>query len=72
MESKILNSMAVQILLTEKPSINLSANKIINALIINRNKPKVTTVIGSVKITNMGFTNTFNIAKTIATMMALT
>lgn len=64
--------MAVQILLTEKPSINLSANKIINALIINRNKPKVTTVIGSVKITNMGFTNTFNIAKTIATMMALT
>ena len=63
--------MAVQILLTENPSINLSANKMIKALIINRNNPKVTIVIGKVKITKTGFTNTFRTAKTKATTMAL-
>ena len=64
--------MAVQILLTEKPSINLSANSIIKALTINKNKPKVSMVIGNVKITKIGFTNTFKTAKIIATMIAFT
>ena len=59
-------------LLTAKPSINLSTNKIINALIINKNKPRVTIVIGKVKITKMGFTNKFNKAKTTTTIIAVT
>ncbi len=58
-------------LLTEKPSINLSANKIISALIISKNKPNVTIVIGKVKITKMGFTNRFNTDKTTATIIAV-
>lgn len=71
MESKILNNTAIQILLTENPSIKLSANKMIKALIINKNKPNVTMVIGKVKITNMGFTNKFRTDKTIATIIAV-
>lgn len=55
-----------------KPSINLSANNIIIALITNRNSPKVTRVAGSVKNTNNGLTNIFNRATTIATIMAET
>ena len=63
--------MADQILLTENPSINLSANKIIKAFITNRNKPKVTMVIGKVKIIKTGFTYTFKTPKTTATIRAL-
>lgn len=70
MESKTLNSTAVSIPSTAKPSISLSANNIIRALIINRNSPNVMIVIGNVKITKMGFTNTFKIANTTATMIA--
>lgn len=70
-ESRILNSMAIQMLLTEKPSINLSANRMINAFIISRNKPNVTTVIGKVNTTNIGFTNRFNTDSTTATIMAV-
>jgi hypothetical protein len=68
MESRMLKSIAVQILDTPKPSINLSASKIINALTTNRNNPKVKMVIGKVKIINIGFTKTFKIAKTKATI----
>ena len=68
----MLNSMAVQILLTENPSINLSANNIISALITNKNKPKVTMVIGKVKIIKIGFSNTFKMANTKATTTAFT
>jgi ABC-type branched-subunit amino acid transport system substrate-binding protein len=64
----MLNRIAVQILDTPKPSINLSANIIINALITNKNKPKVKMVIGKVKIIRIGFTKTFKMAKTIATI----
>jgi hypothetical protein len=71
MDNRMLNNMAVQILFTANPSINLSANSIIRAFITNRNRPKVTTVIGKVNTINMGFTNTFNIAKTNATMIAV-
>jgi hypothetical protein len=34
----------------------------------NKNKPKVTMVIGKVKITNSGFTSTFKMASTNATI----
>jgi len=42
----------------------------INALITNRNKPNVTTVIGKVSTTKTGFTNKRNSAKTTATIIA--
>jgi hypothetical protein len=63
--------MAIQILLTENPSINLLARRIINALITNKNSPKVRIVIGKVKITKMGFTIKFKIDKTTATKIAV-
>lgn len=68
----MLNKMAVQMLFTAKPSINLSARRMIKALIINKNSPKVTMVMGKVKITKMGFTNRFKTASTMATIMAVT
>ena len=54
-DNKILNNKAVQKLETENPSIQLFAIKINTALITNKNKPKVTMVIGKVKITKIGF-----------------
>lgn len=70
-DNRMLKSKAIQILLTEKPGINLSANKIINALMTNKNKPNVTIVIGKVKMTKIGFTSKFNIDNTAATTMAV-
>ena len=70
-DSSILNKIAVQILPTANPSINLSANRIIMALITNKNNPKVIIVIGKVNIINSGFTNTFNTDNTAATIMAV-
>ena len=43
---------------------------IINALITNKNKPKVITVIGKVSTTKTGFTIKRNRPKTIATIIA--
>ena len=63
--------MAVHILLTANPFINLSANKIINAFITNKNSPKVIIVIGKVNIIKNGLTNTFKIDNTAATIMAV-
>ena len=71
MDKRTLNNIAIQILLTENPSINLSANNMINALITSRNKPNVMMVIGRVRITNIGFTNKFKIDRTTATIMAV-
>jgi hypothetical protein len=70
MDSRILKSTAVQIPFTAKPSINLSASRIINALIISKNNPNVKTVIGSVRIISIGLTKRFNIESTIATIIA--
>lgn len=70
-DNRMLKSKAIQILLTEKPGINLSANKIINALMTNKNKPNVTIVIGKVKMTKIGFTSKFNIDNTAATTMSV-
>ena len=71
MDSRILNKIAVQILLTANPSINLSANRIIMALITNKNNPKVIIVIGKVNIINNGLTNTFKTDITAATITAV-
>ena len=67
----MLNKIAVQILDTAKPSIKLSANKIISPLTTNKNKPKVKMVIGNVNITKMGLTSRFSIDSTIATIIAV-
>lgn len=48
----------------------MSANKMMIALITNKNKPKVTIVAGNVKKIKIGFTNIFNNEITIATIMA--
>lgn len=63
--------MAVHILDTANPSINLSAKRIMIALITNKNNPKVSIVIGSVKMINIGLTKTLRIAITIATIIAV-
>ena len=70
MDKSILNSNAVQKPLTAKPSINLSASRTIQAFITNKNKPKVTTVIGMVSTIKIGLTTAFNTAKTKATIKA--
>jgi hypothetical protein len=67
----ILKISAVRKESTLKPPTILSHNKIINALIINKNKPKVTSVIGSVRITNIGLTKILSRPKTIATNKAV-
>ena len=69
-DSKTLNNKAQKKFLTVKLSTNLSANKIIQALITNRNKPKVTMVAGKVKNTKSGRTNIFSSEITIATIIA--
>lgn len=43
----------------------------INALIINKNKPKVRIVTGIVRITNIGFKKVFKSPKTTATNKAV-
>lgn len=70
-EYSILNIIAVQILLTENPSIILSARRTIAAFMTNRNSPNVKMVIGNVKIIRIGLKNTFNSTKTTATISAL-
>jgi len=70
-ESNILNNNAENILVTVKPLIKYPAINIMNALMINRNKPKVTIVSGIVKKINSGRTEVFRIPRTIATIMAV-
>lgn len=55
---------------TVKPSIKLSANKIIQAFITKIKSPKVTMVAGSVKKIKSGLTIIFKIAITTATIIA--
>ena len=52
---------------TPNPSTSLSANRIMMALITNKNKPSDSIVTGSVSMINIGFTKTFRIEMTIAT-----
>ena len=69
-DSNKLKSNAYQNPATAKPSINLSANKIIIALITNRNKPKVIIVMGNVNIMINGLTKIRKRPNTIATIIA--
>lgn len=62
---------AVQNESTAKPPTILVHNKIITALMTNKNKPSVITVTGSVKTTKIGFIKTFNNPKTTATITAV-
>ena len=71
MDNRMLNSMAIQTPSTENPLIRLSANRIINALTTSKNKPKVTMVIGNVRMMRIGFTKRFNIDNTTATIIAV-
>ena len=69
-ESIRLKMSAHQKPLIVTPSISLSANKMIRALITNKNKPSVTIVIGNVRTRRIGFTKVLSSAKTIASIMA--
>lgn len=67
----MLNNNAQNILVTVKPLIKYPAMSIINALIINKNNPKVIIVSGIVKKINNGRTIVFRIPSTIATIIAV-
>ena len=51
-----------------KPSTILAHNIIINALMTNKNKPRVIIVTGNVSMTKIGLTIRFSSANTIATI----
>ena len=70
-DKSMLNHNAVQKLLTLNPLMNLSANKMMQALITSKNNPKVTIVMGKVRIINTGFTSKFNTDNTTATIIAV-
>lgn len=71
-DNKMLNKIATQILLTEKPATSLSTKRMIRAFTMSKNRPNVRMVIGRVRITNIGFTNKFKTDNTMATNMAVT
>ncbi len=70
-DSSRLKISAHQMLDTSKPEMKWAAISMIIALMIKRNKPKVTMVIGKVSIIRRGFTKKFKIPNTKATMMAV-
>lgn len=70
MDSNKLNNNAHQNPSTLNPFTNSAVSKMMAALITNRNKPNVNKVSGSVSNIRMGFTMAFNMASTIAKMMA--
>lgn len=55
---------------TEKPEIKESANRIIKALMTNKNNPSVSMVMGIVNTTRTGLTMAFKNPSTAATIMA--
>ena len=63
--------MAHQKLVTWNPSMSLDVKRIIIALITRRKSPRVTMVMGNVRMTNMGFTKKFRRLSTMATIMAV-
>lgn len=71
MDNRILNKIAVHIEFTPKPSISLSANKMIKAFMINKKSPNVMIVIGSVRIIKIGLMKAFNRVNTTATNSAV-
>ncbi len=69
-DKTMLNNNAVQKESTLNPETKLSHNKIITALMTNKNSPNVKRVTGNVNKTNTGFTNTLSNPKTIETIKA--
>ena len=69
-DKRRLNSNAQRKPSMRMPSINLSASKIISALITKRKRPSVITVIGRVKITSNGLINRLSSPRTRANMSA--
>ncbi len=67
----ILKNKAVQKVSTLNPPTIFVHNKIINALITNKNNPKVMMVTGNVSITNIGLMNMLSNPRTIATINAV-
>lgn len=70
-EIRILKSTAHQKLSTVNPGTIIPTNKINKALIIIRNRPNEIIVIGRVRRTSKGLSNTFKIPKTNATSSAV-
>lgn len=70
-DSKMLNISAVKKPLTANPVTSLPANKIIQALITNKNNPNVKIVTGSVNNINNGRINMFNKDMVNATKIAV-
>ena len=70
-ESTILKTKAVQKESTLKPPTILSQNRIIIALMTNKNKPNVIIVNGKVNNTKIGFIKILSNPRTIATYKAV-
>ena len=70
-ERIILKIKAVQKELTLNPVTNCEHNKIITALITNKNNPNESIVTGNVNRTNIGFTIALSRPKTTATITAV-
>lgn len=70
-DKMILNKKAVKKESTVNPPTILSHTKIINALITNKNRPRVIKVMGKVKSIKIGLINTFNNPNTTATIKAV-
>jgi hypothetical protein len=68
-DSNMLNNKAATNPSTLNPLTKRSVNKIIDALIINKNNPSEKIVRGIVKNTSKGLTTAFKKAKTAATIM---
>jgi hypothetical protein len=66
----MLNSMATQNPLTEKPLITDDANRISKALITKVNNPRVKILMGKVTNINIGLTKTLTIPKNKASHKA--
>ena len=71
METTRLKSSAHQKLSTANPETKTSTSKIMRALMTNRNSPNETKVMGNVRTTSIGLTNTFTIPNRIATIRAV-
>ena len=70
-DNMILKIKAVQKVSTLNPPTILVHNKIISALITNKNNPKVIIVTGSVSMTNIGLIKILSNPKTTATIKAV-
>lgn len=70
-DKMILKNRAVQKVSTLNPPTIFVHNKIITALITNKNNPNVMMVTGNVSITKIGFINILSNPRTIATTNAV-